>query len=382
MKTGKISAICIFLVFMGSVSVFGMEVKGYAPKFTATGLPSAVIDTLNDEIDSIFGQAKIEIEKQIEGIDEKPEKFIQAWGNSSVFASHGATQRAYGGYKVFAFTVGPMVGVQLPSSPFTIADEFADITDKLNKERDLNAGLNPQLLTGQIGINMSKFLMDKLYLGLRFGYMNLDSLDLIDGFSFNTTSFGIMANYQLIPQKKLVDFLLWRGVNLGTGFIYQGTNIGYTIKMDPTGVYSAAVPSELSLAGVTGMDLIIEPSLSLDVDIKTFTVPLEISTSVRLLWFLNFALGAGVDLGYGTSDMKASMSGDVIIDVKGNASTVTQTPGNVSVSAGGDMSPSFFNPKLMTGVGITLGPVVIDIPVTWYFANEGYNVGVTVGIVW
>jgi hypothetical protein len=248
---------------------------------------------------------------------------------------------------------------------------LGNISDTLNKEHDLKLGLNPQIITGQISINTSKFLLDKLYLGARFGYMNMDSLDLIDGFSFNSLSLGLMANYQLIPQKKLAaGLLLWRGLNLGTGFIYQGTNIGYKIKLEPT---------EAQPIGSSGYSLQIDPSLTLDMDIKTFTIPLEASTSVRLLWFLNLALGLGVDLGFGKSDMKVGMSGDV--NVTSNGDIAEMTPGNISISAGGDMAPGFFNPKLMTGVGISLGPVIIDIPVTLYLDN-GYNVGVTLGVVW
>jgi hypothetical protein len=376
MKIGKIQAICIFLVLIGTASVFGIDVKGKAPTFSSAtpGLATEV----NSKISAAFDEAVAGIDEQVGSIKSKPEKFIQAWGNSSVFASHGATQRAFGGYKLFAFTLGPMVGLQLPSSPFTIADELENITDKLNEDHDLGVGLNLQVMTGQISINTSNFLLDKLYLGLRFGYMSLDSLDLIDGFSFNSLSLGLVANYQLMPQKKLAaGFLLWRGLNLGTGFIYQGTNIGYKFKLDP-------ITEDIGLVGfptLENMQLQVDPSLSLDIDINTLTIPLEASTSVRLLGFLNFALGLGVDLGFGKSDMRVGLNGD--INVTGNKNLIKQeTPGYITTSAGGDMAPSFFNLKLMAGLGLSLGPVIIDIPVTWYIIDQGFNVGITLGVVW
>jgi hypothetical protein len=59
----------------------------------------------------------------------------------------------------------------------------------------------------------------------------------------------------------------------------------------------------------------------------------------------------------------------------------TEHSGNLSVSAGGDMAPSVFNMKLMTGIGLNIGPAVIDVPVTFYLDN-GYSVGVSLGFIW
>jgi hypothetical protein len=394
MKTGRILIFCIFLIFSEVITAFGDSIKidGIAPTFRdTTGLYGSYFDALNNELRTAFNRALKEINDEIGNIDTMPEEFIQAWGNSSVFSSHGANQRGYGGYDLFAFTVGSMVGIQLPTSLFTIADELENIVNKLNNERDLRLGLNPQIITGQIGINTSKFLLNNLYLGLRFGYMNLDSIGFVEGFLFNSMSLGGMVNYQLVSQKKLAGGLfLWRGLNLGTGFLYQRTAIVYDIKLDPItqNIYVPVFDPSQILPGMpfpelpTALDLKIGPSLFLDMDIITYTIPLEASTSVQLLWFLNIALGFGVDFGFGKSNIKIGMNADA--NVTGNAATIVEqnTPGNVSASAGGDMSPGLFNPKLMAGLGFSLGPVVIDIPVTWYFTDHGYNVGVTLGIVW
>jgi hypothetical protein len=44
------------------------------------------------------------------------------------------------------------------------------------------------------------------------------------------------------------------------------------------------------------------------------------------------------------------------------------------------MATTFFNPKLMTGIGFKIGPVILDVPVSLYFREEiGANVGVTLG---
>ena len=370
MKTKKMLFICFILIIAGTFSVSALDVKGKAPTFK--GYNTIAVDAINEKLKDFFDEAINELKDDVGDIKSKPEDLIKSFGNSSIFASHGATQRAYGGYDLFAVTFGAMVGLQLPSSPFNIMDDMEDMTDNLNDEGDIKMGLNPQILNARIGINTSKFLVEGLYLGLHFGTMKLNMDSMVEGFEFNSFSLGATANYQLFSHKKIAGgLLLWRGLNLGSGFIYQKTNL--------------SIP--YSLGSITqdesGLSLVIDPEILFDIQIKTVTIPLEAVTSVRLLYFLNLSLGAGVDLGFGKSKMDLSMFGDVA--VKG---AQTQQPGvepdkkgNISVNAGGDMSPRFFNPKLITGVGFSLGPVIIDIPITFYLGN-GYNMGVTLGVVW
>ena len=397
MKMCKIPVFCLLLVFAGT-SVFALDIKGKAPGFSfKTGLGGLYdgfidYDLLNNNLKANlkdgFDLALDEINDMVGDIDDKPEKFIQAFGNSSVYSSEGATQRGYAGYKLFAFTTGSMVGIQIPSSPFTIADEIDNLADKINKEKDLALGFNPQVASGQLSINTSEFLVKNLYLGLRFGYMNLNSL--MDDLEFKTMNFGLVANYQLVPQKRFAKgFFLWRGLNLGTGFIYQGTKISYKHKLDTIEQDITTVEFDAGIRQETvdlGMEL--KPSLNLDIDITTFTVPVELTTSVRLLWFLNLPLGFGFDVGFGKSDMRIGLKSD--INVKVNDSSiddiekylVQDTPGNLSVKAGGEMAPQIFNLKLMSGLGISVGPIVLDIPVSWYFLDNGFSAGVTFGVVW
>jgi len=344
-------------------SAFTLEIKGTAPSFQGDG-PDIV--KINDLLKETFEKAKDELNKEIKDINPKPEDFIKSWGDAGVFASHGATQRAYGGYKHFAVTVGPMVGLRLPGSPFTIMDEMDGMLDKLSDKQDMSLGFNPQIFNINVGVNASKFLLKDLYLGLHFGVMKLDNL--IDGFSFSTFSIGATANYQLVPPISLAKVVLWRGVNVGSGLIYQGTKINYNLSLD-------SIVEDIGTVG----KLTIDPALTLGFNIKTVVIPIEATTAVRLLWFLNIPLGVGLDLGFGKSDLQIGM--DAKITPKYGDYEEKKDSGSLSVDAGGNMSPTAFNIKLMTGVGFNFGPVVLDIPVTFYL-NNGYSIGVSLGFVW
>jgi len=373
--------LALLMTALITTSAFAQYIKvdGEAPIVKAapgSSFTQTQIDDINTAFRTSFTTALNGLNNELKDIKAKPEEFIKAWGDAGIFASHGATQRAYGGYKTFAVTVGPMVGLRLPGSPFTIMDDLDNLTDKLKEEQDIKLGFNPQMLNVNVGINTSKFLLKDLYLGLHFGFMKVDTPIEGSPFSFSNFSLGVTANYQLVAPKTLAKGLLvWRGVNVGSGFIYQGTKISYGLGLEPF------KGGDFTSQGISGK-IIIDPTLTLDMNINTFVIPIEVTTAVRLLWFLNIPLGVGVDLGFGKSDIRVGMKGDIYPEYSTSAGDlVTDIPGYLSLSAGGDMPPSFFNFKIMTGVGLNFGPVIIDIPVTLYL-DDGYSVGVSVGFIW
>jgi hypothetical protein len=336
MNVSKRFFLVLALVCLAGLQVFALEIWSDSTAF------SNLINDMKDDIGEI---------------DDKPEKFIKGFADASVFSSFGATQRAYGEYKLWAFTIGTMVGFRLPgSSPFNFADELEDAGDTLEEDGDAKLGMNVQAITAQIGINTSKFLLENLYLGLRFGYFKLSS---IDNFDIKTFQIGVVGNYQLVKGIDVVSGLFrWRGVNVGTGFIFQKTDLTYTFD-DET--YT------------DGSDWT-TPEVEFAMDIKTFVIPLEVNTSAQLLWILNLNFGLGVDVAFGKNDTTIGADSPVY-DSSGTYK------GTIFVRGGGDMAPTIFNPKIMTNIGFKLGPVIIDVPITYYFGN-GFNAGITLGAVW
>jgi len=105
-------------------------------------------------------------------------------------------------------------------------------------------------------------------------------------------------------------------------------------------------------------------------------------TSIRLIGFLNLALGAGVDLSIGSSYLNAS--GSLSVDKKNviglpQGVQIDKEP-ELELSLRGQSGPSLLNVKGMLAVGFNFGPIMIDIPVTYYPMNNGFSVGITSGI--
>jgi hypothetical protein len=326
------------------------------------------MDTFNAELGTTFNNALNQIRDQIKDIDSKPEKVIRGFGNASVYASTGATLRNYAGYKLFGVALGPMFGAQLPYSIFDILgnpDIGSDVMKKLKDENDMAAGINAGLNL-QFGLNMS-FLVKNLYLGLKAGYFPGNAF-LPDNMKFTTFSIGATVSYQFLPRRQLLpaNLLLWRGVSFNSGVIYQGTNMGIEMPLDKV------------TEGSSNFDLTIDPKVALNIDVHTVTIPLEAVTSIRLLWFLNLAVGLGVDVGFGSSNIEGSATAEIKA-TSSNTQIRQDQAGSLSLSAGGKEGPSLFNPKLLLGLGLSIGPVLIDFPITFYLDN-GYSIGVTLGV--
>ncbi|MCL2007274.1 MAG: hypothetical protein FWG77_04240 [Treponema sp.] len=363
----KVLVLALVFVLAGAGSLFAIDIRFEAPEFE--GGDSA---DLNREIKAEFDAFEREIRDELAGFDYNPERIVWAFANSSIFASHGATQRGYGGFNTFGFSIGPMLGFQLPGSPLNLIDNIDQLEEMLF-DGDIAFGANVQFLNAQFSLNTSRFLLDNLYLGLRFGYLNVP----IDIFSFNTLMAGVMANYQILNRRDLgLGLIQWRGVNVGAGFVYQNTSIDIRV---PTEIMDEEATEYWDYGGDRPIRVDLDFDLGLNFTINTFTVPVEVMTSVRLLYFLNLAVGAGVDIGFGNANLK--LGGDMTANFSDLPDGMVQDrPARMTMDLGGSSAPTTFNPKIMTGVGIGVGPVVLDIPFTFYPLDQGYNFGISIGV--
>jgi len=357
----------LLLALTGMAPLFAIDVRFTPPKFEEN-YPG--INQLNLLLENIFTQYGNEIGNTLGPINIDPRELTGAFAASSIFASTGATQRGYGGYDLFAITVGAMGGIRVHGNPFTFVEQIYGIVDNVERLDDINMGFNPQILNAQIGFNASKLLLNNLYLGLKLGYFKLDSGPV----TFSTPSIGVMANYQLIPQIKVpLGILAWRGINLGTGLIYQYTDMEIGIPLP-------SKREQINILGIFSTPMSIDSKLILAFTENTFTIPLEAVTSLRLLGFLNLSAGIGADLGFGIVDFRLTGDATVSFENLPDYLNPLQNAG-LSASTRGTNSPDIFNPKLMAGLGFNIGPVIIDIPVTYYFTNNGYNFGITLGLI-
>ncbi|MDR3237526.1 MAG: hypothetical protein LBT84_03395, partial [Spirochaetia bacterium] len=256
-----------------------------------------------------------------------------------------------------------MAGLQLPG---TGADDLKNIGDDLKEKGDAEIGMNVSFAL-QLGINAS-FITDGLYLGIKFGTFKTNYKTDGNKFEYDLFTIGLTANY-LILDKTSIGFgvIRWRGLNFGTGLLYQSAESKLFVPLDKANGTDSS------------FTLTIDPDLRFTIDSKALTIPLEFTTAIRLLWFANLHVGLGADLNFGKTDIKMGIEGPVTVTA---GSGTSNNDGHISATNKAKANPDFIKPKIMAGLGIGVNDVVIiDVPFT-YYVNDGFNVGVTLGTVW
>lgn len=343
--------------------------------FAASGAYAALTVTVDFGDDLTYGDIENAIKSELEGNDvlgkysDLPD-LTRGFGNANTYASNGVTMRGYQGYDLISIAVGTMVTIQAPNADPMF---FMELQDQLDNG-DVYAGLGVNPIVGQVGLNMG-FIIPDLYISFRFGKLDykIDAGDY--KLDYDTNLFGILLNYQIFAEKSiLARLLVWRGLSLESGFIYSTNNVVYYKKIDQMDVYyDQSGPGEI-LANV-------DPSLDLELNIKSYIVPVEVYSSIRIFYFANIGAGVGFDYVVGnTTDLTLHSGGDtVIVSSPGNA--LDGDTGTIDVDAGTKGEADKFRWKFMANVGFGFGPVIIDIPLTFYLDN-GYAVGLSAGVVW
>lgn len=336
--------------------------------FTASAASALTVtvkfDNPDANLDALAADIKNELENgELKKFDNMP-KLAKGFANSNTYASGAGTMRGYQGYDIFGISIGTMLSVQAPSSDPSF---YKDLQDDLDNG-DVYAGMGANLLAGQIGLNLS-FLVDDLYLAFRFGKFNSTLGGETDDFKVGLDSglFGILLNYQLIGQKSILGrSMLWRGISVESGFIYSKNKTSFYKEM-----------GNIEANGGS-LNATVDQSINFIIDNKSYIIPVELYTSVRLLYILNLGVGAGFDfVAGGETTLKMESDGNINIA----EAAYQDRKGTIDIDSKTKADADKFRGKVMANVGVSLGPVFVDMPVTIYMDN-GYSVGLSAGLVW
>lgn len=345
--------------------------------------------TLNDALKTIIEE---EVTGTIGKYGNMPD-LARGFGNANTYASQAATLRGYQGYDIFAVAVGPMLSLQAPNEdPMFFTELQNDLDDG---DVYTGVGVTPWAVSG--GVNLS-FIIPDLYLSFKYGkfsfktgepvgYRSLtwkpELLDL--DIDYKRKLYGLSLNYEVFRAKSILKrILLWRGISVESGFIYSTSAIRLKKEIDTITVSSS--PVTMPVVGEVVFTADVDPSIEIELNTKSYIIPVELYTSMRILYFLNFGVGAGIDyIAGGKTDISILSAGGIMItdDGVGGASTLQDQPGNITVDASTkDVEADKYRCRFMMNLGFTIGPVFIDIPLTYYFTDNGYAVGFSAGTVW
>jgi len=242
------------------------------------------------------------------------------------------------------------LGVDYASNPkkFTLGAGFGTAV----------AGVSPRLVRGEEllppgGYAVQLSAMGGVNLGLLTASDKRGPLDHVMVYAHgmtltappNATVQGRMVNYGGHIQIKVggpinIKAVEWGGVDLTSGY-ERGS---YTLGLSGAVPVERAVDDDLTVRWKANGDFAITTSSA--------TVPIEVSTNVRVLVFTAYA-GAAVDLAMGQGDAEGSVSGPVLLDVDDQ----TERIGTATVSAVGRAAVTPQVGRAFLGVQINVLPV-------------------------
>lgn len=209
-----------------------------------------------------------------------------------------------------------------------------------------------------------------LMIGYNFAGAGLPGLTLfLNGLAFplqyeeyqaDFRNFGFHAQYKLFgPQGN--EAAQWGGLDITSGLQFSET----VLDLDQ------AIDRGLALLGPAG-SAIIQTATEGDLELTqtAWTIPLELTTNVRFLYFLSIYGGLGVDFQFGSASMSADLASPL---TEGG-----QTIGDVTIEANDDAGPSPVLLRFLTGVQINAGPIRIFGQLN--FLTEDLTVGGAAGL--
>lgn len=347
----KALILCSILLICAS-SAFALDISVTLP----SGFDTAAVNTFTEQAN-----------KALADFDNMPE-LARGFGNAGTYITDAATFRGYGSYKIFHVSVGAMVGLQLPTNSL---ENIAGLPAQIAADRDIYAGAMVQALVFSAGFNAS-FLLDGLYFSVKFGKLPLK----FDNLSYDSTMGGIMVDYQVFKDRSLLGLIKWNGLRVGTGFFYYHNEGKFNFNAGEIEIGSVDFNNGSSTESVTAY---VDPSFTATIVSKGFQIPINIVTGMRFLWVLNLTIGLGADFNFGGSS-EISLHADSEVNFIDSSGNQIATPGAVRINAGTDGNADWFRLRAIGGIGLSLGPVKIDIPISYYFDFDGKGLAGSFGL--
>ena len=242
-----------------------------------------VCDAFTDLLDTELAKAESDLNDQIPG--GKVNRFMDGLADSSVMAGKGIGSDYSSYMDVFLIGVGVGAGADLEKSK----DPKSDISG-LGAAAGAVFGLNLGVLPANkiLGLETNRLSLYFNFLPPLKANQNLGEAEV----NLKTMSFGSHIRYDWVKPKgnKLFG---WGGLKIHTGYEYNYTKIGLQTTINET------IDGEDVGAGVSIDPTLITGSPSGEVEVATHSIPLEISTDIRFLYFLSLYTGLGIDYSFG-----------------------------------------------------------------------------------
>lgn len=270
-------------------------------------------------------EQKVESALQISEV----QRFLKSFANASSFSNRGigVDYASNSDRYVFGFAANLAVS----------ADLGAEDDDELP-----TVGVAPSF-TLMGGMNLRRWNHPELTVFGNVFHYGADSGALHGG----VTSVGLHGQLKLFTPTAGVarHFARWGGIDITAGLELARWQLGLGGEISHT--------FEFPIDGGLSSDVTAAVGGRFDVGATTLTMPLEVTTNVRLLYVLGLYTGFGLDLQVGEASIGASTFGSLRATRPGSPEIV-DTIGDVSASAEGSHGPSTIGYHLLLGAQVNL----------------------------
>ncbi len=299
--------------------------------------------------DLLFDTLETEINKSLPNADQS--SYLKGMANSAVMSGKGigldyATD-------ISLVNVGYSMGLGADLGGEGVFD-IIDGSVKGNNFRGI--GISPSLV---IGVNLGILPIKKI------GFLDLTRVNLytnfmsatapsINGLQGEVSSFGFHLQYKLIPSVELA-LVRWTGVDLNFGYEYAKLKLSF----------QQSLSQNVDLGG--GATASVSGTAQFGADVQTHSIPIEVSTGVRLLYAMTLYGGLGVDLNFGSSKSIASVSAPITTTVPAGTATGV-------LDLGSDSSPDSFNMRNFIGAQFNITVARFFIQLNNSFTNDSLGI--------
>ena len=279
-----------------------------------------------------------QVNKNLPSADTQTD-FFKGMSNANTISAAGTTTSYAPVYKNFLLGLTVSAGADLGAKKFT---DFKNITQ--NPEQFKGFGFQAAII---LGLNANNFF--------KASWLEAHPLNFyLAGFGLNRSfkevnakyfGAGIGLQYKIFNEKNWGSkSFKWTGLDLSTGFMYSKLDVGATIPLDDSfTVESNGTPFDVTVSNASAL---------LNANVKTLSVPLEVSSGVRILYTLKLIAGIGADISLGSTSGNGSLSpGNTISAV--NGADGMNAVGELALD--GSKGPDFINPRFFLGPQIEFG---------------------------
>lgn len=225
-----------------------------------------------------------------------------------------------------------------------VATNESDLRGVIDREMDFDTAI-PAAAGAQLALMLGYRASDALFV-YASGMVYPVSVSGLKGSGHN---FGVHAQYRLFADKGNKWLAEWGGLALTSGIEISKTSVSLQRGIE------GSLP-------VSGLRVATETLGRIQLTQRAVTIPVELTTSLRLLYVLSLFAGVGADIQLGSSSIQLDVASDLSTTRDGERVDL----GDAQVEYVGENGPDAVALRLLGGLQANLGPLAVFAQLNMY----------------